>query len=132
MEEQTQTQFNGWALVEIMGHRRAAGKVTTEYIGTAAFLRVVTPEIPPTNYTVDIDRWIDGIRVYSGSVMEVSRPRSEILVGSGSIYAITPITEDDVPNHAPVNHKLVHAAERKVIEGPPMVLDASTYDDEPF
>lgn len=116
MEELTQTKFTGWALVEIMGHRRAAGMVTTEYIGTAAFLRIVTPEVPPTQYTVDSDRWIDGCRVYAGSVMEASRERSEILVGSGSVYAITPTTEADILRHAPVSHKVIQAAERKLLD----------------
>ena len=124
MEELTQTKFTGWALVEIMGHRRAAGLVTTEYIGTAAFLRIVTPEVPPTQYTVDSDRWIDGCRVYAGSVMEASRERSEILVGSGSVYAITPTTEADILRHAPVSHKVIQAAERKLLDS------FSTSDDD--
>jgi len=101
-----------------MGHRRAAGLVTTEYIGQAAFLRIVTPEIPPTTYTVETDRWIDGVFVYAGSVMEVSRKREEILVGTASIYAITPIEEADVLQHAPVQHKVIKAAERKQIAEP--------------
>ncbi len=130
MEEQTQTQFNGWALVEIMGHRRAAGEVTTKYIGTAAFLHVVTPEVPPTLYTVDSDRWIDGSRVYAGSIMEASRPRSEIYIGSGSIYAMTPIAEDEVLSHAPLTHKVIQAAERKLIEGATELPDNPDEDDD--
>ena len=126
MEELTQTTFTGWALVEIMGHRRAAGMVTTEYIGSAAFLRIVTPEVPPTQYTVDSDRWIDGCRVYAGSVMEASRERSEILVGSGSVYAITPTTEVDILRHAPVTNKVIEAADRKMIDSP-KVEDAEDY-----
>ena len=114
-EDIKQTQFEGWALVEIMGHRRAAGFITTEYIGQAAFLRIVTPEVPPTTYTLDKDAWINGRRVYAGSVVESSRPRGEILVGSGSIYAITPISEDRVLEHAPVEHKVIQAAERVLL-----------------
>lgn len=118
MEEIKQTRYEGWALVEIMGHRRAAGQVTTEYIGQAAFLRIVTPEVPPTTYTVDSDRWIEGTRVYAGSVMECSREREEILVGSASIYAITPIKEEDVLSHAPLKHRVIQAADRKMLETP--------------
>lgn len=126
MEEITQTRFEGWALVEIMGHRRAAGKVTTEYIGTAAFLRIVTPEVPPTRYTLGNDAWIDGRRVYAGSIVESSRERSEILVGSASIYAITPTTEEKILEHAPVEHKVIEMAERKVIEQPEQFESAET------
>jgi hypothetical protein len=115
MEEIIQTKFDGWALVEIMGHRRAAGQVTTEYIGTAAFLRIVTPEVPPTRYTLDKDAWLDGMRVYAGSIVESSRERAEILVGTGSIYAITPTTEEAILAYAPVTHKVIEMAERKMI-----------------
>ena len=118
MEEIKQTRFEGWALVEIMGHRRAAGHVTTEYIGQAAFLRVVTPEVPPTTYIVEVERWIEGAWLGVGSVMECSREREEILVGSASIYAITPIKEEDVLSHAPLKHRIIKAAERKMLETP--------------
>lgn len=126
MEEVTQTKFDGWALVEIMGHRRAAGKVTTEYIGTAAFLRIVTPEVPPTRYTLGNDAWIDGRRVYAGSIVESKRERAEILVGSGSVYAITPTTEDKILEHAPVEHTVIEMAERKMID----TATGNTEDDD--
>ncbi len=115
MEEITQTRFEGWALVEIMGHRRAAGLVTTEFIGTAAFLRIVTPEVPPTRYTLGNDAWIEGRRAYAGSIIESRRERSEILVGTGSVYAITPTTEEKILEHAPVEHTIIELAERKMI-----------------
>lgn len=124
-EEQTQTQFNGYALVEIMGHRRAAGMVTTEYIGAAAFLRVVTPEVPATRITLDRDAWVDGTMAWKGSIVEVSRPRTEILIGSGSIYAISPIDEADVLQHAPTKQKVIVLAERKAIMGPAESQDDS-------
>lgn len=113
MEEQKQTTFEGLALVEIMGHRRAAGHVTTEYIGTAAFFRVVTPEVPPTQYTLERDGWLNGSYVYAGSVVRSWRERSEILVGSGSVYAITPIKESDLMTMASLQHEVVTAAPRQ-------------------
>lgn len=130
MDEQTQTQFNGWALVEIMGHRRAVGMVTTEYIGTAALLKIVTPEVPATEYTLEKDAWIDGDRVYAGSRVEASRPRGEIWVGSGSIYALTPITEADVLAHAPVKHTVLERAQRAAI-GPAPEVSPNTEPGEP-
>lgn len=117
MDEIQQTKFEGWALVEIMGHRRAAGKVTTEFIGTAAFLRIVTPEVPPTRYTLDKDAWVNGRRLYAGSIVESFRERAEILVGTSSVYAITPTTEEKILEHAPVEHKVIFMAERQMIEG---------------
>lgn len=58
-----QSSFEGHALVELMGHRRHAGFVTTEHIGAAAFLKVVTDEVPATRYTLEKDAWIDGDRI---------------------------------------------------------------------
>ena len=128
MEQQvSQTTFNGWALVEIMGHRRAAGLVSTEFIGTAAFLRIVTPEVPPTEHTLDADAWVDGERCYAGSRIEISRPRGEILVGTGSIYAITPIPESAVLEHAPLGQKILEKAQRGCL--PAAAIDESDETD---
>ena len=61
--------FDSWALVELMGHQRIAGRVTEAQIGGAKFVRV---DVPAS----------DGLQ-----------PLTKYL-GPASIYAITPITED--------------------------------------
>jgi len=38
-----QTAFEGWAILELMGHRKLAGYVTEQQIGGAAFLRIDVP-----------------------------------------------------------------------------------------
>ena len=38
-----ETQFDEWAILELMGHRRLAGKVTDAVIGGGAFLRIDVP-----------------------------------------------------------------------------------------
>jgi hypothetical protein len=45
MIDQQQAKFEGYALVEIMGHQRVAGFVTTEYFGNVAVFHVVMPEV---------------------------------------------------------------------------------------
>lgn len=58
--------FEGWAVVELMGHRRLAGKVSEQEIAGAAFLRLDVPaEQPVTQF-------------YSAS----------------AVYCITPTTEE--------------------------------------
>lgn len=57
-----------WAIVEIMGHQKYAGRISEEAIGGAAFVRVDVPEI-------------DG------------RPAFSKLFGGGSIFCITPVSE---------------------------------------
>ena len=40
---QEQERFEGWAIVELMGHRQTAGKVATVTIASAEMLRVDVP-----------------------------------------------------------------------------------------
>lgn len=61
-------KFESWAIVEVMGHKRFAGHVTEQAFGSASMLRIDVPEI-------------DGVPAFSK------------LIGIGSIYAITPCTE---------------------------------------
>lgn len=58
--------FEGWAIVELMGHRRLAGKVSEATIAGAAMLRLDIPCEPPVT------------QYYGGS----------------SIYCLTPTTEE--------------------------------------
>lgn len=125
MEEQVQTKFEGYALVEMMGHRRVAGMVTTEYIGQNAFLRVVTPELLPTEATLDGDRYIDGQWCCAGTVIQIDRPRQEVLVGTGSVYAITPCTEEEIVRYTPIRQTIIRRTER------PALAAAPPSDDEP-
>jgi hypothetical protein len=40
-------KFEGWAILELMGHRRLAGYLTEATIGGGAFLRIDVPCDPP-------------------------------------------------------------------------------------
>jgi hypothetical protein len=46
----TQSKFEGYAVVEIFGHIKEVGFVTTEYFGAAALFRIDTPELPMREY----------------------------------------------------------------------------------
>ncbi len=61
--------FDEWALVELMGHQRIAGRVTEAEIGGSKFVRVDVPE------------------------QEGSQALTKFL-GPASIYAITPMSEE--------------------------------------
>jgi hypothetical protein len=62
-------QFDQWAIVDVMGHQRFVGRVTEQVIAGTGFVRIDVPETPKAN------AWTK-------------------LVGTASIYAITPITEE--------------------------------------
>jgi hypothetical protein len=69
MTDQAQTPIEGWAILELFGHNKIAGYVTTAIIGTSGMLRVDVPELEEMpGYT----------RFY----------------GPGAIYSLTLVTED--------------------------------------
>lgn len=70
---ETDTKFEQWAIVEVMGHRRFAGLVSEQTVGGSSFVRVDVPEV----------------RSSQGEVT----PAFTKLFGSGSIYCISPISE---------------------------------------
>jgi hypothetical protein len=61
--------FDSWALVELMGHQRIAGRVTEAEIGGCKFVRVDVPE-------------------------SEGQPALTKFLGPSSIYAITPMSEE--------------------------------------
>ncbi|MFT4171789.1 MAG: hypothetical protein QM639_04465 [Rhodocyclaceae bacterium] len=65
----TENTFDCWAIVELFGHQRIAGRVTEASVGGCAFVRVDVPA--------------------AGDVPAYTR-----LFGNGAIYAINPVTEE--------------------------------------
>lgn len=129
MSEQ-QSKFEGWAVVELFGHQKIAGFVTTEYYGQAAMFRVDVPEIPAREIVVDYPRYDAGGRLMpSGSKAEMeARPGYSRLVGPGAVYAINPSAEEAV-------RKLLAQGERplKLIELPEgRTLPAGEVTREPY
>lgn len=70
----TVVKFETWAIVEIMGHKRFAGYVTEQAVGGSSFVRIDVPEIT--------------------LVSEKRLPAFTKLFGAGSIYCISPCTEE--------------------------------------
>lgn len=66
--EQTSEKFDCWALIEVMGHSRYAGRVTEQAVGGCNFVRVDVP-------------------AFEG------HPAFTKLLGQSSIFAITPVSE---------------------------------------
>lgn len=65
----SEQKFEIWAIVEVMGHKRFAGYVTEQTFGSASMIRVDVPEIDDV-------------------------PAFTKMFGVGSIYCITPCTEE--------------------------------------
>lgn len=69
-------KFDEWAIVEVMGHQRYAGKVTEQAIGGCNFVRVDVPRIDQSTP----DR------------ADITQAFTKLL-GQASIFAITPVSE---------------------------------------
>jgi hypothetical protein len=68
--DEKQTGFEGWVILELMGHRRLAGFLSEQAIGGASFLRIDVPAPDGKGNTAT--------QFYTGS----------------AVYCITPVTEE--------------------------------------
>lgn len=102
--EAQQNSFEGWAVVELFGHQRAVGFVTTQVFGSAVLFRIDTPELPEREYTLERPAYVsllqtiptDPDRQWCPAGSRVKRqavPACTKLVGPSAIYAMTPCTE---------------------------------------
>ncbi|MPR36601.1 hypothetical protein [Salmonirosea aquatica] len=66
-DQTTTTEF--WALVELMGHQKIAGKLSEQVLGGSSFIRIDVPELPDS-------------------------PAFTRLLTDKAIYAINPVTEE--------------------------------------
>jgi hypothetical protein len=97
MTAPTQAAFDGWAIVDVLGHQRYVGYVTTEAYGQAVLFRVDVPALEErTRVTVrpgyhgPAGKYLPaGTTVTEGAV-----PGYTKLIGSGSIYTLTPCTKE--------------------------------------
>lgn len=71
---ETPEKFDSWGIAEVMGHKRFAGRITEQTIAGAALVRVDVPAVTTAR---------------GKAVPEYSK-----LIGVGSIYCITPTTEE--------------------------------------
>ena len=67
MEEPQQSTFTGWAMLELMGHQREIGYVTTEYFGGAALFRVDVPELPEREFSLTAPEYVGADWMAAGS-----------------------------------------------------------------
>ena len=95
MSDPQQAKFDGWAIVDVLGHQRYVGYVTTEAYGQAVLFRIDVPELAERERVTKRPGYHEGRYLPAGTtVKEGAVAGYTKLIGAGSIYAITPCTKD--------------------------------------
>lgn len=100
-------KFEGWAILELMGHRRLGGFVSEATLAGGAFIRIDVP-----------------------AEVEGTKPATQFYSPS-SVYCLTPTTEDVARKVAKLAQPTpVHQWELPQLPAPRGGAGASGYDDE--
>lgn len=95
MSDPQQAKFDGWAIVDVLGHQRYVGYVTTEAYGQAVLFRIDVPALEARERVTKQPGTVGHRYVPAGtSVLEGPVDGYTKLIGAGSIYAITPCTKE--------------------------------------
>lgn len=95
MESNAPKEFNNWAIVEMFGHTKEVGYVTTQYFGPACLFQIDVPGLAEREVILESSRYLNGITwAPAGTKVRISAsPKRSRLIGPGSIYSITPCSE---------------------------------------
>lgn len=92
--EVKQATFEGWCVIEMLGHRKEIGFVTTQAFGPAVLFRCDSPELPEREYTLESPEYAGGRYCPTGTkVRRPSSPARSCLIAPGSLYAMNPCSE---------------------------------------
>lgn len=96
MSDQGQAKFEGWGKLEALGHQSCIGFISTQPFGQAVMFRVDVPELAAREVTLTRPEYDgEGRMLPAGSVVQrVAVAGYSVMYGAGSIYRITPCTEE--------------------------------------
>jgi hypothetical protein len=129
MNETKQAAYEGWAILELMGHQQEIGYVTTEAYGQAVLFRVDQPELPSREYALKRPAYGSGEWLPEGTkVRRDGSPARSRLISPGALYALNPCTEEAA--REALENSVVRAL--IVIERPAMAIMAiEAAEDDP-
>ena len=112
--------FEGWAIIELMGHNQEIGFVRTEYFGGPALFRVDQPSFEARDYVLERPQWVGDIYGPAGSTVQREAIAGKtVYVWPPAIFRITPCTEQTARQaiesliRAPI--KVLNLAEGKLV-----------------
>lgn len=85
-----QPKFEQWAIVELMGHRQVAGRVSEQNIAGHVLLRIDVPECPAIEAREVRRPWGEKVVIPAQPVI----PSYTQFYNATSIYCLTPTTEE--------------------------------------
>lgn len=86
--------FEGWAVVELFGHQKIAGRCSVVAFGPAQMLRVDVPDLPERDYVLSSPEYVNGRYQPIGTkVRRMPVEGRTRLLGIAAIYAINPCSE---------------------------------------
>lgn len=105
-----QEKFEGWAIVELFGHVKEAGWVSTKYFGAACFFEIRVPGLPERETQLKYPAWgtaavptlgggeiIEERRLPAGAIVKrIATPDKVRLVGASAIYSLNPCSQAEV------------------------------------
>lgn len=133
--DQGQSSFSGWAVVEIFGHSKEIGYVTTSYFGGPALFRVDQPPISEREYELTRAEWLGDTLAQPGTkVQRVAIPGKTSYVGPSAVFRMTPCDEatalEAIERMIPAPIKILSLVEVKLIERDARVQAAFENDDD--
>lgn len=138
-----QNTFEGWAVVELFGHGKAIGFVTTEYFGTACMFRCDTPErkerefvLEKPQFGINQDDMREKYLPKGTKVKRQAMPAHSRLLGVGSLFAINPCSEELAMKQLEVDEprpliamEIPEEYRTKALTAPQPIVDAMEPDD---
>jgi hypothetical protein len=93
--ETPQNHLETWAVVELMGHQKEVGFVTTQYYGTACMFKIDVPDLPEREKTLHRPQWVGDTLVPAGTVIRLPpEPGRSRMVGVSAVYALNPCDQE--------------------------------------
>lgn len=127
---ESESRFEGFAIVEVMGHRVFGGYVTTEYFGDKAMLKIALPERTCEVVVTERDKWMDGRHIPAGSRVRIVYPRFEKHVAVGALYCLTATTQANAEDTQPCEIEIIEIARAPVAQIAPAEVAIVVTDEE--
>lgn len=102
-------KFEGFAHVQILGHQEVSGYVTPESYGHVVLFRVRLDAPEPREFVLDREQWIAHRVLQAGSRIRRTYQAVEQLVGAGSVYRITPCSEEEARRFQSFDDEILEA-----------------------